>query len=257
MEESPISNETLKLPIFKFDVLKSTQTKARELYDKKGLDLFVVWAEEQVAGRGRRERSWHSPKGGLYFSLFCRNLGNLPSPQLISLAAGVAIKDAMEKLYGIVCELKWPNDILYQGKKLCGILSEVASRGQEIDHAVVGIGINANTDLSDLPEEISREAIAVKDILNCKVDLEALLAAACAEVLDRISRLASREGRSKTIADYKRHCLTLNSEVIIYLDKGKVSGRVIDITDEGALVVAAPKETLTLTTGDVIHLRRR
>ncbi|MEN2995734.1 MAG: hypothetical protein ABC360_01780 [Acetomicrobium sp.] len=70
MEESRISNETLKLPIFKFDVLQSTQTKARELYDKEGLDLFVVWAVEQAAGRGRRERSWHSPKGGLYFSLF-------------------------------------------------------------------------------------------------------------------------------------------------------------------------------------------
>lgn len=257
MEESRISNKTLELPIFKFDVLQSTQTKARELYDKEGLDLFVVWAVEQAAGRGRRERSWHSPKGGLYFSLFSKKLGNLPSPQLISLAAGVAIKDVMEKLYDIACELKWPNDILYQGKKLCGILSEVASCGQEIDHAIVGIGINANTDLSGLPEGISREAIAVKNILNHEVDLEVLLATACTEVLDRISRLATQEGRSKTIADYKRHCLTLNSQVIVYLDKGKVSGRAFDITGEGALLVATPKETLTLTTGDVIHLRRR
>ena len=99
----------------------------------------------------------------------------------------------------------------------------------------MGIGINANTDLSGLPEGISREAIAVKNILNHEVDLEVLLATACTEVLDRISRLATQEGRSKTIADYKRHCLTLNSQVIVYLDKGKVSGRAFDITGEGAL----------------------
>ena len=84
VKEIKITTEVGKFSIFKFNCVESTQTMAKELYRRYSYDTFVVWAERQLEGRGRRERRWHSPKGGLYFSLFQKDLGDLRSPQLVS-----------------------------------------------------------------------------------------------------------------------------------------------------------------------------
>jgi len=256
VKEIKITTEVGKFSIFKFNCVESTQTMAKELYRRYSYDAFVVWAERQFKGRGRRERRWHSPKGGLYFSLFQKDLGDLRSPQLVSLAAGMAIRNGLKQFCNISCELKWPNDILYQERKLCGILSESAIYGQKIHYTIVGVGINVNTDISELPCEVRAKATSLKDIIGLEVDLNELLSVSAEEVFKWLSFLKTDNGQKKVIESYKNHCVTLGSQVSVYLDNETISGLAVDITEEGALQVLAAGETLLFATGDVVHIRR-
>jgi len=226
---------------------------AKVLYDRYKHDTYVVWAKEQLKGRGRRERVWHSPRGGLYFSLFYENL-KVSFPQLASLASGLGMREALKEIADISCDLKWPNDILYRDKKLCGILSEAASCGTDVHRVIIGVGVNVN---AEIPHELKDIAVCLKEIIGNEVDLEGLLSLSAERLLFRIAQLETKEGQEEILDSYKRHCTTLGSTVTIILDEGSITGQAIDITQEGALQVLASGKLHSIATGDVIHVRKR
>ncbi len=122
--------------------------------------LTVVVADEQTAGRGRRERRWHSSAGeGLYFSLLLRPPQSMVSIQMISLLSGIAVAEALVGLGVSNVDIKWPNDVLIGDRKVCGILSEGASSGRLAPRVIVGIGVNLNH--SVFPPELSEVATSV------------------------------------------------------------------------------------------------
>ncbi|HOJ81680.1 MAG TPA: biotin--[acetyl-CoA-carboxylase] ligase [Acetomicrobium flavidum] len=241
------------IPLYEFNCVESTQRMAKVLYDRYKHDTYVVWAKEQLKGRGRRERVWHSPRGGLYFSLFYENL-EVRFPQLASLASGLAMREALKEIADISCDLKWPNDILYRDKKLCGILSEAASCGTDVHRVIIGVGVNVN---AEIPHELKDIAVCLKEIIGNEVDLEGLLSLSAERLLFRIAQLETKEGQEEILDSYKRHCTTLGSTVTIILDEGSITGQAIDITQEGALQVLASGTLHSIATGDVIHVRKR
>jgi BirA family transcriptional regulator, biotin operon repressor / biotin---[acetyl-CoA-carboxylase] ligase len=137
--------------------LDSTNLEAKRLAEVEGKSSALIVAESQTAGRGRMGRAWESPKGlGLYFSLLLHPRLKPAEATLMTLAAGWSLGVTLKKMGAAPIIVKWPNDIVLQGKKIAGVLCEMKSRGNEVEYVVVGIGIN----ISQKPKDFSLEVAA-------------------------------------------------------------------------------------------------
>ena len=169
-----------------FDSAGSTMDIARNLARKGCPDFTVVIAETQTSGRGRMDRNWWSPAGGLYFTLVIRpHIPPVMSP-LINFGAAVVLARTLQEICGVDARVKWPNDILIHGKKVAGMLSEMEAAGDQVSFVNIGIGINMNNDLpSGLPTATSVRKISGK-ICSRKAFLT--------EFLNRLEKQASPAG---------------------------------------------------------------
>ena len=194
---------------------------------------LVVVAESQTAGRGRLDRSWVSPpRAGLTFSVLLR-----PDPGLLawqSLLGGVAVARAVREVAQVDAVLKWPNDVLVDGKKLCGLLAEVPVSGA----VVLGIGLNVTTRADELPHA---GATSLQLVGAVTVDREPLLKA----VLRHLARPADR-------GDYRALCSTIGRQVRLELPGGTAVEGVADDVDAGGRLVV---DGTAYAAGDVVHLR--
>ncbi len=232
----------MKLPeLIRFKEVSSTMDVARRLA-MEGRDAVVV-AEVQTKGRGRRGRSWMSPKGGLFFTLIHPSKG-FTSEDLIPLASGVAVVLALNDLYGLKTSLKWPNDVLFRERKLCGVLIEAVPPAEKV---LVGVGINAN---NPIPETLKTAAVSLKELLGHAVDLEELL-----EVVLR--RLLSAFGWEplKVVSEWKRWAETLGRPVKVLTPEGEVVGIARDVSVRGELLVETEEGLVSTSVGDCVHLR--
>lgn len=214
---------------------------------------LAVVAEEQTGGRGRRGRRFESPKGaGLYLSVLLRP-DCLPA-EAVTLTAwvGVAVCDAVEEAAGVRPQIKWTNDIILNGKKLCGILTEMSVEGETgaVDYVVAGMGTNvgetaaffAQAGLADIATSLAIEGHGVD---RC------VLAAALLSALDRMAGDFPR-GKARWLAQYRADCLTPGHEVRLIGPDGERPARAVAIDDSFGLVVAYPDGTTgTVTSGEV------
>ncbi len=165
--------------IHRFDIIGSTNDLARSLIATGCENGEVVIANTQISGRGRRGQEWVSPSGGLWFSiiLFPYNLvvSRLP---LFSLAIALAVSKGIEEKIGLVTLIKFPNDLYLNGKKLCGILIESSSSLSYVNWLIVGVGINVNIDIENLPDL----ATSIKNELKKEIDKEELFFSVLKEV---------------------------------------------------------------------------
>ncbi len=206
----------------------------------------VVVAETQSASRGRLGRRWISDEGNLYFSVLFR-----PEPEtlpLLSPLAGVAVARSIRQVAGLYPTIKWPNDIMIEGRKVAGILAESALSGSQIQHAVVGVGVNVALDVSADPE-IAATATSLNHASGSDVDR--------AELLRRILQhmdalyLELRRGRSP-IAEWRRWLDTLGQQVTVNHHGATDTGLAEEIDEHGNLLLRADTgELLTLTAGDI------
>jgi BirA family biotin operon repressor/biotin-[acetyl-CoA-carboxylase] ligase len=247
------SKTRLGAKLLMLDVLESTSLTLRELAQDGEPEGTVVVAEEQRAGRGRLGRGWSSPKGGLWFSVLLRPPVLPPEAPKLTLLAGVAVARALKNTLGLDARLKWPNDVLVQGKKLCGILSESLC-GDKVDYVILGIGINANFLLSALPEELRRSAITVREVLQRSVDRHALLRAILNE-LERLYAPFCAGDRTSVLEQWKALSDTPGKRVRVETTTGVVEGEAVDIDGDGALVVRTAEGTVTVASGDCVHLK--
>ena len=155
--------------IYKFTSLASTQDKAK-YFAKRGLSNVVVIADIQTKGRGRFKRKWYSEKGGLWMSILLKP-NNVENLQYLTFAAAVAIVKSIKKITNLNTNIKWPNDVHYKGKKLCGILTE-GIFGKD-SYVVVGIGVNVNQ--SKFSDEVKDIATSLKIIKNKHSDIKNLM----------------------------------------------------------------------------------
>lgn len=234
-----------------FDVTDSTNNVAKESH--VGLKPLMVVADRQTAGRGRLGRSFASPGGsGIYMTLALRPTFDLDKSLYVTMAVAVAVCRAIERVAGIKTRIKWVNDIFYQQKKVCGILTEAQTNFEtgKIDTLIIGIGVNCFP--GSLPEEL-------KDIAGCLADTDAFsraeLAAEIAnEALDILEDLNSMA----FLREYRSKCFILGKNIYIHpnLDNRSIRARAIDIDDNGGLVVEymegrKMRQMETLTTGEV------
>jgi BirA family biotin operon repressor/biotin-[acetyl-CoA-carboxylase] ligase len=226
------------------DVVTSTNDRARQLAGAGAPAGTVIVAEQQTAGRGRQGRTWSAPRGrSLTLSALLR-----PAPgtlALLPLATAVAVCEACEEVVGLRCEIKWPNDVLSDGRKLAGILIE--SRPRE-GWAVAGIGLNVNTREDEFGPELAAIATSLRIVKGEAVSRERVLDA----LLARLAERASGDGDVLT-AYRKRDALA--GRAVAWRDRERErTGKAAGIDDSGNLVVFADGgERLTLDAGEV-HL---
>lgn len=214
----------------------------------------VLIAEHQGAGRGRFERVWQSPPGAsLSMSVLLRPTRPVLDWGWLSLLVGLAVTDGLRSLGGADrVQLKWPNDALIDGKKVCGILSErVATAGG--DAAVCGWGINVSMTADELPTPTATSLL----LAGLTTDKDQVSAA----ILGRLAELVQRwDAGADLRADYASGCATIGRQVRIHLDEQSpdspsVSGRAVGIGPNGELLVQANGEVEAYAAGDVVHLR--
>lgn len=238
-----------------FDELDSTNLRAKQLAQEGAPDGTVVTADCQTAGRGRMDRSFQSPRGkGVYLTALLRP--NLPPERLLPVTAmaGVAVCDAVEALCGVRPGLKWPNDPVLGGKKLCGILTELSLEGEtgRVQYLVLGIGVNVGQTAGDFTPEVAEMATSLSLALGHPVSRPAL-AAAELRALDRLYADLLAGNLAPYLAAYRRDCVNLGKTVqLISPDGARETARALDIDDDFSLVVRTEAgEEKTVRSGEV------
>jgi BirA family biotin operon repressor/biotin-[acetyl-CoA-carboxylase] ligase len=241
-----LSSKNKELPIFIYDQAESTNSLAKKLAAEGAQNGSLVVAEEQSKGRGRMGRSFYSPSGtGLYMSMILSVHEELASALFTTIYAAVAVCRVINRLAGREARIKWVNDILIDGKKVCGILTESISDFESgmVETVILGIGLNIKTEV--FPDEIrdTADSLSVYHIPRNRF---------VAEIANEVL-LLKQESRKIVIEEYKRRSMMLGRE-IEYLDKGcRRSGKVLDINDSGHLIVEGESGEITaLMYGEVV-----
>jgi len=233
-----------------FSEVESTNDIALAMAEGGASEGTAVIADFQRAGRGRRGRSWFSPPGaGMYLSVVIRSHGPLA---LLTLAAGVAVAEAVTSVTGLPLELKWPNDVVVgrPWRKLAGVLCESTGVGARVDAVVVGIGVNLRA--VAYPSELADGPTSIEVELGRPIDRAPLVVECLAMLTDVVRQL--REGRREWILSEWRRLghAALNGAVVSWQDDGRaVRGVSRDIDVEGALVVESAGERRRLIAGEV------
>ncbi|MBX0285001.1 biotin--[acetyl-CoA-carboxylase] ligase [Haloarcula salinisoli] len=231
------------------DAIPSTNARARELAGEGATDV-VVLADEQTGGRGRLDRTWHSPSGGIWLSVLFRPDVPMAGTPVFTLAAAVAVTRAAREA-GVEAVIKWPNDVLVEvdgeERKLVGILTEMEGEADRVSWVVVGIGINANVDPDDLPSEA--DAMSLSAIRGEPVDRRRFTQ----RVLETFDTVGTDP--EAILDEWREYASTLGREVRIDTPDGEVVGEAVDIEYPGSLVVDTGEERVTVAAGDCDHLR--
>ena len=239
-----------------YDAVESTNLIAIEMAKQGAPEGTAVLADEQLSGRGRGVRSWHSPAGvGVYCSIVLRPKMAPRKGQLITLMASVSIVKAIAQRTGLSPRVKWPNDILINDRKVAGILLESRLSGAQIGYVVLGFGINVNNDAADLPEDIRVKASSLLMELKKPVDRGTLVIEIFSE-LERIYDSFQRHNFPLILEQWRHYSSTLGQRVRIWQKDKATVGIALDLTEDGGLLLKLEGgKQVVVHAGDVEHLR--
>lgn len=234
-----------------FSDVESTNNAAKKLAAEDCPEGTIVVAESQQGGRGRLSRGWFSPFAkGIWLSIVLRPPFSPQEAPKCTLLAAVALTRAIRKVSRISCGIKWPNDILYQGKKLVGILTEMSAEMDAINYIVIGAGINVNVAQTEFPEDLSSIATSLSAAAGHPVERVSLLC----EILQQLElsyHTAVQQGFSQILADWREQSITLGQAVDVFGVNRTFSGIAQDIDGEGALLVKTADGIERVLAGDV------
>lgn len=235
--------------IFYRSLTDSTNTDAKSIA-KDSPNGTIVIAEEQRKGRGRMGRSWSSPRGsGLWFTIILKpDIPPYKAPKL-TLLTSVCIQYAIEKSTGIKTKIKWPNDILINDKKICGILTEISAELDAVNYIIIGIGVNVNN--IDFPVDIRNRATSLRIEKGEKVDRVNLLVNIL-ESFEYFYEKAFNDGFSSILERWRKYSCNLGKQVKIIGRDKSFNGIALDIDEKGALLVKKENgEVAKVLSGDV------
>ena len=238
-----------------FVEIGSTNTYARELAEKGAAEGEVVLAESQTHGRGRLDRRWESPPlANLYFSVILRpKLAPVYAPQ-ITLTAAVALAEAIDSLIPLSPVIKWPNDILVNGKKLAGILAEAVCARERVEYVILGIGVNVNCPVDAMPQELRQRATSLFDVTRIHMDREFVLRRLIQD-LDRCYGDLEQFGFEAIAPQWEARFGLRGKRVRIELRDQVLIGRARGLARDGTLLVEGDDGILQkVIAGDVIPL---
>lgn len=244
-----LNTQLIGSKILCFDTVDSTNNKLRLLAMEGAVEGTTVIADEQSGGKGRRGRAWSSPKGtGLWMSVLLKPDIAPQEASRITLVAGLSVCQGINNLLGISSGIKWPNDIIIDGKKVCGILTEMSAQIDNVEFVVVGIGINVST--ADFPGELKEVAVSLMQATGKKIKRSQVASAILTAFEENYGKY-TQEGFLAVKADYEKSCITLNKEVQVIAKEG-FAGRAVGINDDGELIVEkAGGERVTVFSGEV------
>jgi len=245
--------EILQPTLLRFDSIDSTNLEAMRQARAGASEGLCIVAREQTQGRGRLNRTWHSPKdAGLYFSIILRPQMKLSGWPLLTLVAALAVRDALISACALQTDIKWPNDVCVNDRKLAGILAETVET-QMGPAAIVGIGINLSVDTSSgLPE-----ATSVESVSGSKPDREAVLRELVDAIRARYEFLYHNEGEEHTLREWcANSSYAFGRRVRVALSEATFEGTTAGLEADGALRVEMGDGKITVVrAGDVRALR--
>ncbi len=219
----------------------STNNLAKELARSGADNGTVVVAEVQQGGKGRLGRCWVSPQGGIWMSIVLRPQMELKDAACYTLLAGVAAARGLNDTCRIQVGIKWPNDLLLNGKKIGGILTEVQGEWQAVDYLVIGIGINFNVHTGDLPADLNATSVLIEQGTesNLVLAIQSILTH-----LERLETLMQSQGLEAVLNEWRELAVCLNCEVIVKDQDGEWVGESVNIAADGSLLVRRPDGSL-------------
>ncbi len=235
--------------------ISSTNTLAMDLAQKGSADGTVVIAETQAGGKGRLGRTWISPRGNLYLSVILRPAVPVHKAPLITLMGAVAVAAAIREHLGVPAGIKWPNDILVSGKKVSGLLTEMSAEPDRIRHIVLGIGVNVNMDVAELPPEVRKTSTTLAAVTGKHVDRNRLLKA----VLARLDRWYHRflKNEAEVLKAWEGMNVTLGNRVAVTGTGARLEGLAHSVDAEGRLILKLDDDTLRqVAAGDVTIIKQ-
>ncbi|MDO5860336.1 biotin--[acetyl-CoA-carboxylase] ligase [Methanobrevibacter sp.] len=230
--------------LYVYNEVSSTNTVAKFLSMNGVENGTVVISEKQTKAKGRSGKQWESPLGGVWLSIILNPNVDYSKLPLITLATGVAVAKTLEKVGVENSEIKWPNDIMINGKKVCGILTEAVSKFNTIESVIIGVGIDANLNVDEFPKELQDGTTTLKEELGREGN-ENLLIKTFLEEFEVISEQFTHEGYEDILKEWRKRSYTIGKIVEVrepfntYYD-----AYVIGIGKEGALVVEKIDGTL-------------
>jgi BirA family transcriptional regulator, biotin operon repressor / biotin---[acetyl-CoA-carboxylase] ligase len=212
----------------------------------------VVIAEQQKSGRGRQKRRWLSPKGGIWLSVILKPHIPIAKITLLPLAAALAVHDAIEKSTQLDVKLRWPNDVMISGKKVAGILIDISTENEQVNYAVIGVGINVNLDSSAISSRLENSitVTSISDELGHNTSMLGLTR----ELLERLEYYyleLERRGPCTIIEKWKKNSDILGRKIALAQNNKTIQGIVADINDDGSLLLRTDRDDISVVAYDV------
>lgn len=249
--KSLMHTEWVAKEVLYFDTIDSTNTKAQELAEKGYPSGTLVVADKQESGKGRHGRSWVSPSGtGIFMTLMIKPDINPNNASMLTLVAALAVAKAITSVTGEEALIKWPNDIVVNGKKVCGILTEMNAQFDYINHIVVGIGINVHNE--SFPEEISQMASSLMIEAGGKRFHRAQIIAETMSYFEQYyDTFLKTQDLSALVREYDELLVNRNKSVRVLDPKEPFDGKAMGITPKGELIVDTWESRKLVSSGEV------
>ncbi len=248
--KSDLKTNIVGKKIIYFKKIDSTNLYCKDLVKKNVEEGTVVVADIQERGKGRKDRVWSSPEGGIYFSFILYPCVPPQYAMAITMAASVSVVEAIEKITGLKPVIKWPNDILINGKKVCGILTELDAEMDKINYAIVGIGINVNSylssDLRDIASSLQKETDQYVSRVNLLKNIIIFF--------DKNYAYVKSFNYDKIRDLWFSYADIIGKKVRVAREKDIVLGIVSDVDESGCLILKTKKGFEKIVSGDISFL---
>jgi BirA family biotin operon repressor/biotin-[acetyl-CoA-carboxylase] ligase len=250
-----LNTEMIGKRVYYFEEIDSTQDFAQKIALDKKENGTIIIAEKQTSGRGRLDRKWMSPKGGIWFSLIIQPKFDISNSTLVPIAGAIALTKSIRSVLKIQTSVKWPNDITLNGKKVAGMLVDASFQANNIEYMVLGVGINFDIDTKRLEKKLMKspnfygvDSLRKKEN---KIPPRLLLNAFLLEFEKTLLQLTKGQ-KSKIVKEWMKRADNIGKKIIINTSNGKISGIAQGIDSDGALKVKTSKEIKKIFAGDVV-----
>ncbi len=250
-----LKTKTVGKRVYYFEEIDSTQNFAEQIALDEKENGTIVIAEKQTAGKGRLDRKWTSPKGGIWFSLIIHPKFDVSTSTLVPIAGAVALAKAIKNTLNIDVSVKWPNDITLNGKKVAGMLVDASFQANNIDYLILGIGINFDIDAKKIEKKLSKSAnfygvnsLRKKDDSTPpKILLREFLVQ-----FEKILIQLNKGEKAKIVKEWTKKADKIGKKISINTSDGKISGVAQGIDNDGALKLKTSKGIKKIFVGDVV-----
>ena len=249
-----IKSEFVGRRVYYFDEIDSTQNYALQISNNKNENGTVIVAEKQTDGKGRLNRKWYSPEGGIWLSVIIHPEFQISDATIIPLAASLALCESIKKVHKIKTDVKWPNDITIDGKKVAGMLIDTSIQGNKVENLVLGIGINFAVNIQQIEKRLknSPNFYGVTSLFpekNKPSKIE-LLVQFLLE-LEKVINSLIKGKNAQIIKDWSKHTNMFGKTISVNTGNGKISGIAKKIDSDEALIIKTGAKNRRIFVGDV------
>ena len=250
-----LKTKVLGKRVYYFEEIESTQNFAQQIAPNKKENGTIIIAEKQTAGRGRINRKWVSPKGGIWFSLVIYPKFDVSSSTLVPIAGAVALSKSIKTVLKIDTTVKWPNDIVISGKKVAGMLVDASFQANDIEYLILGVGINFDINSKKLekkllknPDFYGASSLREKDD---KTPPKVLVKEFLLE-FEKILFQLNRGEKTKIVKEWTKRTSGIGRKITINTSNGKITGIFQGIDNDGALKLESGKHMKRILVGEVV-----